>query len=99
MRRPIICSAIEFDVKISHPVYKVRNSDKLVLCGHRHPHIIGQWVTMTGLPMHAVSYTQGFLTEDNMFVTRDEALMMAQNSGQVGYGRYSSVDLYSEDIY
>lgn len=70
------------------------------MCGHRHTHIIGQWSTLTdsALPAGAI---QGFLADDNTFLTRKEAMELFRINGQMRSGQelYSEEELFSEDLY
>lgn len=98
----IICAAIWYkDVNIAklNPI----NIEKgVVLCGHRHPHCIYQMKALTG--MRTVSrgenavgaHEQGFLTNKNRFVSREEAAIIAYIAGQIDKRKQT---LYSEDIY
>lgn len=99
----IICSAIWLK-DVATPVHRPTNiSTGVVLCGHRHPHIIGQINILLGKTMAFVGeYEQGFLTDKNRFVDRKEAMIIARNAKQ--YIRSSintalAKELYSEDIY
>ena len=94
----IICSAIWYK-DFPKPAHTVTNCDHgIVLCGHRHGHIIHQHVTAMGKVQSEMGeYTQGFLTNLNRFVDRKEAAKIHVKNG--GKLNYSTKDLYSEDIY
>lgn len=94
----ILCAAIWFK-DYPKAVHSVTNIDKgIVLCGHRHGHIIGQFISLTGkrcvLP-EAGEYEQGFLTDKNRFLNRDEAHALFILNG----GTPEFEQLYSEDLY
>ena len=100
MTEKIICSAIWYkDLKT--PVYRPINVDKgIVFCGHRHPHCLHQMVAMTGMRQaEAGEEIQGFLTNTNRFVDREEGAKIAIESNQIDKLQYSDKLLYSEDLY
>lgn len=98
----IICSAIWYK-ELPTPIFGPVNVDKgIVFCGHRHPHCIHQMVAMTGKRStfsEVGEIIQGFLTNANRFVDREEAAKIAIESGQVENLTYSKYKLYSEDLY
>jgi len=77
------------------PVHTVNNVDGLILCGRRHPDIIGQYTVLKGRTA-LQKYEQGFLTSKNRFVSRSEAAKIAFAAGQIGKPKDS---LFSEDLY
>ena len=97
----IICAAIWYrDLtppnakKIGHELYLPQNIDEgIVFCGHRHPHCLYQMVAIYGLYQSQAGFeVQGFLTNKNKFVDREEALKIAIKSKQVNiqkiYGKF-----------
>ena len=74
-------------------------TDGIVLCGWRHSCIIAQMNALTGLKQYETTEVQGFLTSKNRFVTREEAMIIAVEAGQVDENRVYSSMLYSEDLY
>jgi len=97
----ILCAAIWYKDQPT-PLHNVKNIDKgVVLCGHRHAYIVGQFKSLTGkrsvLP-ECGEYEQGFLTDHNNFIDRKEAMRLAKLSGQVPTNQ-SFEELYSEDLY
>jgi len=104
----IICSAIwfrELPLEDSE-VLKIRGFGPynilygVVLCGWRHPNCIYQMVAITGLSMHeAGESVQGFLTDTNRFVDREEGAKIALEIKQIDKLNYSKTLLYSEDLY
>lgn len=96
----IICSANWYK-DLPTPVYKPNNIEKgIVFCGHRHVHCLHQMIAITGKRQcEAGEEIQGFLTDTNRFVDREEAAKIAIGSGQIKKLKYSSKHLYSEDLY
>lgn len=98
----LLCSAIWYK---DLPTMRLlpNNCDKgIVLCGWRHGNIIAQMQATMGLRtvVHgqnsAGEHEQGFLTNDNRFVERDEAAEIAFRCGQIkGEKKY----LFSEDVW
>lgn len=96
----IICSAIWYK-DLPTPVFNPKNIDKgIVFCGHRHVQCLHQMCAMTGKKQHeAGEEIQGFLTNLNRFVDREEGAIIAIKSLQIDNLKYSQTELYSEDIY
>lgn len=98
----IICSAIWYK-EIGKPANQVKNVDRgTVLCGHRHGHVISAMKALTGKRTVTFAedgvgeHEQGFLTNKNRFVDREEAGIIAFAAGQT---KVLKKTLYSEDIY
>lgn len=98
----ILCAAVWFqDIKdkksipIEHrlPI----NCDRgVVVCGYRHHQCLYTMVAITGKSTHEVGdHVQGFLTDCNRFVNRQEGGEIHRANG------YSTMldDLFSEDLY
>jgi hypothetical protein len=102
MEEKIICSAIWYK-ELPTPVYGPANVDKgIVFCGHRHPHCLYQMVAITGkrsVTSEVGEIIQGFLTNTNRFVDREEGAKIALASGQIKKLKYNRTTLYSEDLY
>ncbi len=100
----ILCAAIYYH-DLETPMYTCKNTGTgVVLCGHRHAHIIHQLKALTGKNTTTNSvgnYTQGFLTNKNRFVDRKEALAIAKEQNQIIHRipLDSGIGLTSEDIY
>lgn len=106
----VICAAIwykELD-KLSEkwiPTVEVymrpKNIDRgIVICGYRHPSCMYTMIAITGKRSVAIEcgeYVQGFLTSKNRFVDRQEGAKLFILGG--GELKYSSEELYSEDLY
>ena len=96
----VICSAIWYE-DLPTPHFNPKNIGKgIVFCGHRHPHCLHQMVAMTGKRQCEVGEEiQGFLTNLNRFVDREEGAKIALACGQIDKLKYGNKTLYSEDIY
>jgi hypothetical protein len=105
----ITCAAIWYkEIKLVKEIPQVRpiNIDKgIVVCGHRHGHVIWTVVCLTGLRTVQFAedgvgdHEQGFLTNLNRFVNRQEAWIIAENANQIINVSGGKGTLYSEDIY
>lgn len=72
----------------------------IVICGYRHPSCMYTMIAITGkrsVETECGEYIQGFLTSKNRFVDRKEAAIIHVANGNIL--KYSSRDLYSEDLY
>lgn len=114
LHETILCAAIHYDNGLEYPhqhTYGIKTG--FVLCGYRHPNIIGVLPTNVyfekidensikvawdeNCPKHETY--QGFLTSTGRFVDRKEAAKIALASGQIEKLNYSNKELYSEDLY
>lgn len=69
----------------------------IVFCGWRHANCLYQMVAITGLRQcEAGEEVQGFLTNKNIFVNREEGAKIAFEAGQI---KEQLKTLYSEDLY
>jgi len=71
----------------------------IVFCGHRHPHCMYSMSAITGkrsVITECGEYVQGFLTNKNRFVDREEGAIIAFDAGQI---KEEKQTLYSEDLY
>ena len=102
----ILCAAIwytEIPLKKEIPGVLPINCDKgLVVTGHRHGQCMWVMGSLTGLRTCTFGedcsgeHEQGFLTNTNRFVDREEGGQIAFNAGQTKDLRTT---LYSEDLY
>jgi len=93
----IICSAIWFNdsIKYDHQPFNIEIG--FVICGHRHHNcFMTAYILNKDTKLQTVNNTQGFLTNDNLFVTREEAAIIAYNAKQISE---STNKLFSEDLY
>lgn len=104
----ILCAAIWYKdltppnpKKVSNELYlPVNISEGIVFCGHRHVHCLYQMVAIYGLyQSQAGEEIQGFLTNQNRFVDRNEAKKIAVLVHQLKKGVSVKGQLFSEDIY
>lgn len=98
----ILCSAIWYK-DLPDMRNLPSNCDRgIVLCGHRHGNIIAQMHQTMGLRTvlkgdnSVGEYKQGFLTNEGNFVTREEAAVIALESGQISEPKSY---LFSEDLW
>ena len=102
----ILCAAIWYkDIPLQKVIDGVlpKNCDRgLVVLGHRHGQCMWTMSSLTGLRTCTFGedcsgeHEQGFLTNTNRFVGREEAAQIAFDSGQI---EQHLVTLYSEDLY
>ena len=102
----ILCAAIwykDIPLKADIPQVLPKNCDRgLVVLGHRHCQCMWTMSSLTGLRTCEIGEDcageseQGFLTNKNRFVDREEAGQIAFNAGQTDELKRT---LYSEDLY
>ena len=109
MKEYILCAANYYNDNIVH-THTVKNIPTgFVICGRRHHNCISTFTQIVGFPYteegHKLHNTeiQGFLTNTNRFVNRQEAYTIAFNANQIigpnkGYPE-NSIGLTSEDLY
>jgi hypothetical protein len=91
----IICSAIHFDDGCRH-VHQPKNIDRgFVICGRRHHNCYTTYALIKNADMRAPN-EQGFLTDDDRFVDREEGMRIAFEAGQIPEKK---LRLFSEDLY
>ena len=107
----ILCAAVWYkDLPLKKPEilehrgFRPYNVDRgVVVSGWRHMNCIYQMVAITGLrsiPAEVGEEIQGFLTNKNRFVDREEGYNIAEEAGQLNdRSRGGSRTLYSEDLY
>ena len=69
----------------------------VVYTGRRHHDVIRKIVEITGIK--PVTGEQGFVTDDGVFVNREEAAKIALACGQITKLKFHSKELFSEDLY
>lgn len=102
----ILCAAIWYkDIELKKEIPQVlpKNCDRgLVVLGHRHGQAMWTMSCLTGLRTCEIGedcsgeHEQGFLTNTNRFVDREEGAKIAFNSGQI---KEETTRLFSEDLY
>jgi len=105
----ILCAAIWYkEIPLKKKIDGVLpiNCDKgLVVLGHRHGQCMWTMGCLTGLRSVTYAedgvgeYIQGFLTNKNRFVDREEGFDIAEIAGQLNDRTRGSRSLYSEDLY
>jgi hypothetical protein len=93
----ILCSAIYYNTQRKEVFQPDNVEDGIVVCGYRHCSCIEIKNQMKNFIYYG-SPIQGFLTSENRFVDRKEALKIAKKSGQVGK-TLNAKYLLSEDLY
>lgn len=94
----ILCAAIWLQDAERAAHRPINTPGGVVISGHRHGHCISSIVALTGKRLHEHGeHVQGFLTNENRFVDREEgAKIWIKSGGELKYSRYK---LYSEDLY
>ena len=105
----ILCAAVwykDIPIKKEIPISSVlpiNCNEGLVFCGYRHHHCMYTMVAVTGLRSVEIAddgvgrQVQGFLTNQNRFVDREEAAKIwILNGNEL---KYSTNQLFSEDLY
>jgi len=110
MTERILCAAIWYkEIPLKKVIDGVlpKNCDRgVVVCGYRHGQCMWVMGCLTGLrsvtnaPDGVGDYEQGFLTNKNRFVGREEALQIALRENQViNIPEVRGNRLHSEDLY
>jgi len=103
----ILCAANYYQDGMIHEHQPKNISNGFVVCGRRHHNCIGTFAQIVGFPYTDEGLkirnteVQGFLTTDNLFVDRKEALKIATNAKQINHNVEldGNVGLISEDLY
>ena len=106
MIEKIVCAAIWYKELPTQHFLPVNIFVGIVVCGFRHAHCIDIVKVLSGLRTVKISpdgvgeTIQGFLTNHNRFVDREEGLIIAVNANQVlDMSDVRGDRLYSEDLY
>jgi hypothetical protein len=98
----ILCAANHYDDGVKH-IHCPKNIETgFVICGRRHHNCINTFALMVGFPYDENGLKlmnteeQGFLTNTDRFVSREEAAKIAFESGQI---KEETTRLFSEDLY
>jgi len=94
----IICAAIWYDDEKQH-VHQPRNINQgFVLCGRRHHNCVASLALLARNTNadYAGKHVSGFLTSQDRFIDREEAVVVAFASGQI---ERPKKELFSEDLY
>jgi len=105
----IICAANRYDDGQKHGHQPINITHGFVVCGRRHHNCISTFAQIVGFPYseegHRIHRTevQGFLTNTNRFVTRQQAYKIAFEADQIiGPNKgcpTNSIGLTIEDLY
>ncbi len=99
----ILCSSIYFDDGVVYEQQPVNILTGFTVQGRRHSDCFMTMYILTKKSKEFLTFekTQGFLTDTNRFVTREEAWTNAQNAGQIKEDshRFTQRRLFSEDLY
>jgi len=101
LREEIICSAIWFDDGKEYVHMPKNIKTGYVICGRRHHNcfaILGQ-VLQKDKNYKDLDDVQGFLTNFDRFVNREEAWKIAESANQIINQSGAKGTLYSEDLY
>lgn len=72
-------------------------ADKIIFVGKRHHNVV---MTMHECGYKNINdYPQGFVTDKGTYVSREDAAIIALKNGQVKELKFSSRQLFSEDLY
>jgi len=112
MKETILCAAIHYDDDNPYRRLMCTNIDTgIVVCGHRHGQCIQQlaewfypeWQTNKDQDQIRIKVlrgsTQGFLTNLNRFLNREEAMIVALKANQLICDDLGKTTLYSEHLY
>jgi|APSaa5957512576_1039674.scaffolds.fasta_scaffold03230_10 hypothetical protein len=96
----IICSAIWFDDGIDHEDMTIGGKTGFVICGRRH-HNCFHTDSILDPKRKYIKFEkeQGFVTNKNRFVDRNEAVDIAFDAGQTYERTPHSMGLFSEDLW
>lgn len=97
MKEKILCAAIWVDDGKQYVHQPTNIKSGFVICGHRH-HNCFTTLSLICEDKKAFNYEkqQGFLTNTNRFVTREEAAIIAYKAKQI---KEEVKKLFSEDLY
>ncbi len=94
----IVCASIKFKIE--------KTNQETILCGVRHRDCFSQLSELGFEPKKGYEeIEQGFMTHDNRFLTREEAIAHAVTIGQVNkrvrdrYYEKKQTELFSEDLW
>lgn len=94
----IVCSAIHFYIDGFPQTHRPSNVDwGLVVCGIGH-HVCFEISGLINVNLKS-GYCDGFLTNKNRFVGREEAFTIATAAGQIHTKHGSDGYLFSEDVF
>jgi len=98
----ILCAANHYDDGKKHVHCPNNIESGFVICGRRHHNCINTFALMVGFPYDENGLKlknteeQGFLTNTDRFVSREEAAQIAFDAGQI---TQHTITLFSEHLY
>lgn len=96
----IICSAIYFNDNEKHEYQPINIDIGFVVCGFRHHNIfMTMYILDPEMKYIQLDEVQGFLTNKNRFVDREEGMIIAKKQNQLPFESYHPTRLFSEDLY
>lgn len=99
----ILCAAIHFQDGEKHEHQPKNIENGYVICGRRHHNCFATRYVFKGIDKRSganyINNIQGFLTNTDRFVTREEAYMIAIESGQLKENPVLGTKLFSEDLW
>lgn len=96
MKEYIVCAAVHFEDGKNYVHQPVNIKTGFVVCGLRHHNCFATFSIIARLT-HWNYEAQGFLTNTNRFVSRQDAARIAYRAGQINDAHKK--ELFSEDIY
>ena len=91
----VLCSAIHFNDGLEHQHQPKNINSGYVICGRRHHNILTNMFEL-GIKFDKKVCVQGFITNTDEFLNREEAAMVAFNAGQT---KVCAKRLISEHLY
>lgn len=96
----IICSAIYFNDNINYEHQPINIETGYVVCGSRHHNIFRiMCILDPEMKYKHIDEIQGFLTNKNRFVNREEGMIITKRENQLPFEEYYPNRLFSEDLY
>lgn len=106
MKEYILCAANYYNDNTVNVFNPININVGFIICGHRHHNCIDTFAKMFGFPYSEEvlnlkrTEIQGFITNTNKFLNREEALVVARDANQVlDEAKVSGLSLHSEDLY
>lgn len=94
----ILCAAVHFDDGFKYEHMPTNITSGFVICGRRHHNCFATVAAINNVPLSKDVYksVQGFMTNTDRFVNREEAAKIAYNAKQISEERDM---LFSEHLY
>ena len=103
-KKYVVCAAIHIEDDYHYILQPENIKQGFVICGRRHSHcmeLLRRLYSDEQIKQfkNKEKITYGFLTSDDQFENRVQAMLTAVNSGQVSELPYQNAGLTSEDLY